>query len=120
MLLQMPMKNISFLFSVSFFGGILAALAHAASVGPQAGIKTLALPSVISVAVIVGSIAGTVISPFVIWSLNGKEALIAVPTIYAASLVTVVALNVIEIRFSMFIGFGMTLFYIVLYKFFGR
>ena len=116
----MPMNRFICLFAVSLGGALLAALAHAASVGPDGGIKTLSEPSVLPIACMVGVVAGVVISPLVIWALSDKSLKIAAPTIYLLSVAFIVVLNLLQVRFTMYIGFGVTVVMLVVYRFIGK
>jgi hypothetical protein len=114
------MKRFFLLFAISIGGALLAALTYAATIGPNGGIKTLFEPAVLPVACLVGIAAGVVISPFVIWALTNKNLKIAVPVIYILSAVFIVTLNVLQVRFSIYFGFTLTVVMVVLYKFIGK
>ncbi len=77
-------------------------------------------PSVLPIACIVGVLAGLIISPLVIWALSDKNLKIAVPTIYMLSIIFIVMLNLLQVRFTMYIGFGFTAVILILYRFIGK
>jgi hypothetical protein len=108
------------LFAISVGGALLAALTYAASIGPSTAIANLSLPSVLPIACIIGTIAGVIISPLVVWALRDKDLKIAVPIIYLLSIASIVALNLLEIRFAMEIGFAFTALAIFVYRFVGK
>jgi hypothetical protein len=116
----MKAKRFCCLFAISIGGALLAALAHAASVGPDGGIKTLSEPAVLPIARFVGAVAGVVISPLVIWALNDKNLKIAVPTIYMLSISLIVALNVLQVGSAMYLGFVLTVVMLIIYRFIGK
>src|SRR5947207_1008489 len=105
---------------LSVIGGILAALVHAASVGPDAGLKTLALPGVVPVATVVGAAAGFLISPVMIWATKGRDLKTAVPCAYAFSCAAVALLDLIQARRSMYISLALSVLMLCVYRFIGR
>ncbi len=64
--------------------------------------------------------AGIVVSPLGFWALSGKNLKIAVPVIYSFSMICIALLNLLQVRFSMAIGFGFTVMLLLFYRFIGK
>ncbi len=111
-------KMLLIILSVS--GGLLAAFVHAVSIGPNAGLKTLTLPGVIPIATAVGTLAGFLLSPIMVWAMKDKNLSIGVPAIYGLVCLITVLLNIFQIRYSMYISFGITAVMLYFYRFIGR
>ena len=58
--------------------------------------------------------------PIVIWALRDKMLRMAIPVTYALSAIVMVTLNMLQLRFSMYIGFALTIAVIGLYKALGK
>jgi hypothetical protein len=113
-------KRALLLVMFSIIGGLTSAFVHATSVGPDAGPKTLALPGVISIAVVIGAVAGLLISPVMIWAMKGKHLGIGIPFIYAFAWSVVLGLNLMQARFAVYISFGLTIAALCAYRLLGR
>ena len=120
MSLQVSMKSKLCLFVMSIGGGLIAAWAHAATIGPDGALKSLFRPAVFPLASFFGVVAGIIISPLVIWALSDKNLRVAVPVAYVFSVLVVIGLNLLNVRFSMYISFVLTALMFLLYRFFGK
>jgi hypothetical protein len=120
LLLQMSMKRILTLFAYSVIGGIITALAFAASVDRQLGVQALLLPSVASIATIAGAAVGVLLTPLFIWALRGKKLCMGITSIYASSIVLTSSLNLLQVRFSMYVSIALTVVVLTLYKAIGK
>jgi hypothetical protein len=78
------------------------------------------LPAVAEIAVFVGSIAGVLISPLMVWALYHKRLLVAVPVIYGVSCLVIIVLNMLSVRFSDLIALGVTVAALLLYRPLGK
>src|SRR5688572_32788902 len=63
------MMRVLLLVCLSIGGGVVAALAYAASIDPNVGLEALRLPAVVPIAVFFGALAGLLISPLMVWAL---------------------------------------------------
>jgi len=108
------------LFVVSIGGGVLAAWTHAATIGPDGALKSLFRPAVFPLASVFGLAAGTIIYPLVMWALKNKNLRVAVPVTYGFSVLVVIGLNLLHIRFSVYISFVLTALLLLLYRFVGK
>ena len=98
----------------------MVALAFAASIDPNVGLKSLTLPAVAQIACFFGGLAGLVISPLVVWALHNKKLWIAMPCIYFLACILVIVLNMFAVRFSELITLGATAAGLFFYGLFGK
>jgi hypothetical protein len=105
---------------VSIGGGVLAAWTHAATIGPDEALKSLVRPAIFPLPSVCGLAAGTIIYPLVMWAVNDKNLRVAVPVSYGFSVLVVIGLNLLHIRFSVYISVVLTAFLLLLYRFVGK
>lgn len=105
---------------MSVAGGVVAALAFAASVGPGASVKSLTLPAVAEIACFFGGLAGLLLSPLMVWALHDKKLWLAVPCVYFLACLLIVVLNLMQLKLAELISLGATAAGLLLYGVFGK
>jgi hypothetical protein len=108
------------LICLSVIGGFITALVCAASIDHEAGLRALILPAVAEIALVIGGIAGLLISPLMVWSLKDKNLWIAVPCIYGLACIAVVILNLLSAGHPARIAFGITVVGLFVYGLCGK
>ena len=112
----MSLKRFITLFGCALLGGFCVAFAFAVSIDGRLDLHTLTLPSVIPVTMIGGVAGGILISPVMIWAFRDKCLRVVIPTTYVFAIFITIMLNVIQVRYSAFISFGIIIGTICIYR----
>lgn len=113
------MKRIVLLLFASLCGGITTAMVYAASVGPDAGVRTLALPGVAAVASIVGAVGGLLLAPLFIWSAKERNLSVFVPVVYGLAWAATLLFNLLRLPRAMYLSFATTAGILLIYRLAG-
>lgn len=114
------MKTLFLRFAIAIVGGLLSAITFAATVDRELQINALIQPGVLPIALGVGLVLGTLISPLVIWSFRNKNMKFSVLLVYSTTLLVIISLNVLEVKHSMLFSFIFSLCMIIGYGSLGK